>query len=137
MSALTAPRDTREIYCNATTLHRVRNVAPNAIIYPGAIVAVKADGNAVPASDAAGLTVIGRVESYAAQGRVIAKSGVFIYANATATEALGASEINKICYVIDDQTVGKIGGTNKIPAGIVRDITPDGVVVELGSLAIN
>ena len=37
--------------------------------------------------------------------------------------------IGKDCYIVDDQTVGKIGGTNKIKAGKIIDVTADGVAV--------
>ena len=33
-----------------------------------------------------------------------------------------AADVGGVCYVIDDQTVGKTGGTNSIVAGLVYDV---------------
>jgi len=136
MAALTTGRDTREIYCNALNLHRVHTVQSGATVFIGGIAALNSSGNAVPASDTAGLIVTGRAEAFAANGKLITKTGVYHYANGTSTEALTVQDINKVCFVLDDQTVGRIGGTNKIKAGIVREITPDGVHVEIGTLTL-
>ena len=60
---------------------------------------------------------------------------MFKYDNGTSTEALALTELNKTVYVIDDHTVGKVGGTNKVPAGVLRDIDSDGqIIVEIGNL---
>ena len=134
MAALTSARDTKEVYCNALCIHRVKTLATGTSVYTGSICAVNSSGNAVPASDTAGLVVIGRAEAFVSDTKLIAKSGVFIYDNATSTEALTVADINKKVFVIDDHTVGKTGGTNKIPAGTMRDILPDGgIVVEIGN----
>ena len=137
MSALTAPRNTREVYCNASAIHRVKEVSSGSVVYPGAICAVNSSGKAVPASDAAGLIVIGRCEEVLSGGRIIAKSGVYVYDNGSSTEALASTEINKKVYVVDDQTVGKVGGSNAVVAGVMRDILPSGgIVVEIGNQAL-
>ena len=47
------------------------------------------------------------------------------------SEAL--NDLNKPCYVLDDQTVTLTGGTAAIVAGVVRDVTADGVVAEIGN----
>ena len=84
------------------------------------------------------LIVIGRAEGFTADGRVIAKSGVFKFDNASAeAEKLTHADINKTVYAIDDHTVGKAGGTNKIKAGILREIDADSqVIVEIGNQVI-
>lgn len=134
MSALTAPRNTREVYCNAVAIHRVATPAASTTIYPGSICALNSSGKAVPASDTAGLVVIGRCEEVLSDGRIVAKSGVYVFDNGTSTEALAVSDINKKVYALDDQTVGKIGGTNKIVAGILRDVLASGeLVIEIGT----
>ena len=52
-------------------------------------------------------------------------------------EKLTAADINRTVYVIDDHTVGKTGGTNHIPAGVLREIDADSqVVVEIGNHVI-
>jgi len=137
MSALSAARNTREVYCNASAIHRVKEVAASTTIYPGSICAVNASGKAVPASDTAGLIVIGRCEEVLTGGRIIAKSGVYVFDNGASTEALDATDINAKVYVVDDHTVGAVGGTNSIVAGVMRDILPDGgIVVEIGNQAL-
>ena len=137
MSALNAPRNTREVYCNAATIHRVAAAAANTTVYPGSICALNSSGKVIPASDTASIIVIGRCEEVLADKRIVAKTGVFLFDNGTSTEALSAADINKKVYVIDDHTVGKVGGTNKIPAGVLRDILSSGeLVVEIGTLAL-
>ena len=78
------------------------------------------------------------VIQFTADGRVIAKSGVFKFDNASAeAEKLTHADINKTVYAIDDHTVGKAGGTNKIKAGILREIDADSqVIVEIGNQVI-
>ena len=89
------------------------------------------------ASDSPGLIVLGRAEGFAADGRIIIKSGMFKYDNGTEGEKLGEQDINHIVYVVDDHTVGKNGGTNRIPAGVLREIDSDGLlIVEVGNLAL-
>ena len=120
MTALSNARNTTEILCHTQKLHRTRTVKDNTKIYTGSMVA------------------IGRAEGFTADGRVIAKSGVFKFDNASATaEKLTHADINKTVYAIDDHTVGKAGGTNKIKAGILREIDADSqVIVEIGNQVI-
>ena len=54
---------------------------------------------------------------------------IFLYENGEGSEALTQADIGADCFVCDDQTVGKIGGTNKVKAGVVLDVTPEGVAV--------
>lgn len=133
MSSLTGIRDTREILCGATAVSRKAAPAEGAVIYTGAITALNADGKAVPASDSASLAVAGICQGRAEDGSVIIRSGVFLLDNGTGSDALTAADIGKIVYVIDDQTVGKTGGTNKVAAGILRAVDSAGVLVEVGN----
>lgn len=133
MAALTGARNTREVYCNSLCIHRIKNKGSQDV-HLGGICAIDSSGNVVPASDTEGLVVIGRAEAVVPEGKIIVKSGVFIYNNGTSTEALGAGDINKKVYIVDDQTVGKIGGTKKIVAGVLRDIiSTTEVAVEIGN----
>jgi hypothetical protein len=107
-------------------------------VYVGSLCAVDSSGWGVPASDTAGLIVLGRCEgtpppglagldadnSAGANGAVtmLVKRGLFKFANGTSGEALTAADIGKTCYVVDDQTVGKVGGTNKVVAGTVMGL---------------
>ena len=98
------------------------------------MVAVNAEGKAVPASDSAGLTVLGRAENRAGAGLpVTVRAGCFRYGNSAAAAKITAAEIGKACYVADDQTVSKTGGDNNIVAGIVFDIESKGVWVQIAA----
>lgn len=124
--ALTKNRDTREI---AGALVRL-TVKTGATIYAGALVAVDSTGYAVPASDAAGLKVVGRAEHQAAAGQpVMIKRGVFLYGNKT-SDKVTAAHIGGYCYAADDETVQGTANTNEVVAGIVRGVTADGVYVD-------
>ena len=123
MSALTQSRDTIE------RVPSVRRFVAGAAIHCGALVAVNADGEAVPASDSAGLKVVGRAEHSAAEdATILVRTGCFAYDGTGITRAdLGAT-----VYVVDDQTVAKSGGTNSIVAGHVFDVDEDGVWIICG-----
>ena len=138
MAALTANRNTPEILCHSQKFRRIRKIKTGSTIFTGAIAAVDPlTGMAQNASDSPGLIVLGRAEGFAADGRIIIKSGMFKYDNGTEGEKLGEQDINHIVYVVDDHTVGKNGGTNRIPAGVLREIDSDGLlIVEVGNLAL-
>lgn len=125
---------------NRKTSERVpvlRQFETAAKIYTGALVALNSAGKAVPASDTAGLTVIGRAELTAESGKMVTvKTGCFRFDNSTSTAEIKATEIGKVCYVTDDQTVSKTGGTNNIVAGLVFDVDKKGVWVLTGTQPI-
>lgn len=106
-------------------------VAAAKIIYAGSMVALDASGNAVPASDTAGLTVIGRAEERAdnssgsaADVTVPVTSGVFGFA-ASAGNAPTKANIGDQVYVEDDQTVSTDAGTNSVVAGVLVAVDTD------------
>lgn len=138
MAALTANRNTQEILCHTQKFRRIRTVTPECTIFVGAIAAVdKTTNKAIKASDSPNLTVLGRAEGFAPDGRIIIKSGMFKYDNGTDTEKLTEADINTVVFIVDDHTVGKIGGTNRIPAGVLREIDQDGqLIVEIGNLVL-
>ena len=128
MAALSKNRKTSE------RVPALRQFEAAAKIYTGALVALNSAGKAVPASDTAGLTVIGRAELTAESGKMVTvKTGCFRFDNSTSTAEIKATEIGKVCYVADDQTVSKTGGTNNIVAGLVFDIDKKGVWVLAGA----
>ncbi|MBR2365171.1 MAG: hypothetical protein IKA79_08205 [Lentisphaeria bacterium] len=138
MAALTANRNTQEILCHSQKFRRIRNVKNGYNLFVGSIAAVDSlTGTALPASDSPGLIVLGRAEGFAADGRIVIKSGMFKYDNAADAEKLGNEDINHVVYIVDDHTLGRIGGSNKIPAGVLREIDSDGMlIVEIGNLAL-
>ncbi len=131
MSALANSRNTPE---RAGQIIEGLPLAAAAIVYIGALAAVDAAGNLNPAADTAGLKVLGRCEGKTGPGitgldadntggiagAIIAnvKRGVFKFDNSTGN-AITAAQIGKSCYVEDDHTVNKDGGTNKVKAGRV------------------
>ena len=131
MAALSKNRKTSE------RVPALRQFEAAAKIYTGALVALNSAGKAVPASDTAGLTVIGRAELTAESGKMVTvKSGCFRFDNSASTAVIKATEIGKVCYVTDDQTVSKTGGTNNIVAGLVFDVDKKGVWVLVGAQTI-
>ena len=128
MSKLSENRNTPELHVEAVKYHYERTA--DGEIYAGSLVGQNSAGNAVAAADTANLVILGRAENSAVAGeKVVAKKGCFLFENGEGSEALTVADIGKDCYIVDDQTVGKIGGTNKIKAGKVIDVTADGVAV--------
>lgn len=130
MAKLTECRNTPELHVGGVKYSYVRTAG--ATVFAGALTAQNASGEAVPAADASGLIVLGRAENSAIAGeKVVIKRAAFIYDNGTDTEALTVGDIGNECFVIDDATVGKVGGTNKVKAGTVLDVTAEGVAIIL------
>ena len=137
MAALSQARNTAELHVGAIHYNFEREVASDNTVYAGGIAAQNSSGKAVPASDTANLVVLGRAEgTVGAGGKVVIRTGVFLFDNGTSSEELTAADIGGAAYIVDDHTVGKVGGTNKIPAGIVVDVTADGVAVEITPAAL-
>lgn len=133
MSALTKARDTREIAAGGIHYTREFTVASGSTVYAGAITAINSSGKAVPATSQGSLTVVGRAENTATGGETVkTRSGMFLY-NPVSSGAITATDLNKTCYVADDQTVTLTSGTSAVAAGTVRDITEGGVVAEIGN----
>lgn len=127
MAALTKNRSTPE------RIPTLRQFEAAGEIYAGALVALNSSGKAVPASDTAGLRVLGRAETRAKTGEMVTvKSGCFLFKNSTEAAAIAHADIGNVCYVADDQTVAKTGGTNSIVAGLVYDVENKGVWVLVG-----
>jgi hypothetical protein len=110
-------------------------VAADTRIFLGTQVATDSDGRAVPASDTAGLRVIGRAEEEvdnrdgaAGAKSIRVKRGVFRYKN-SATQAVDADDIGKECFIEDDETVAETS-THKVKAGRVVDVDSAGVWVD-------
>lgn len=109
-------------------------VAAATKIPAGVIVALNAAGNAVNASDAAALRVIGRAEetvdnTAGAAGDLFinVKRGVFKWANSGTNAIASPTHLRKFAYVEDNQTVATTS-TNKIIAGRIRSVDADGGV---------
>lgn len=138
MSFLTENRNTAERSCHAIELHRVFQKNPRKKLFIGAIAALDPKTGLVePAINDRNLIVVGKVERFDCYNNtVVIKTGIFCYENAEGPLELTLGHINRMCMIVDDQTVGCfIPGVTHLRAGIMRDISPDGqIVVELGLL---
>lgn len=137
MSALSEARNTAELHVGTLHYNFERVVNDGSTVYAGAIAAQNSSGKAVPASDTANLVVLGRAEATVGAGdNLVIRTGVFLFDNGTSSEELTVADIGAAAYVVDDHTVGKVGGSNHIPVGIVIDVTADGVAVEITPAAL-
>ena len=132
MAALTNVRDTSELGGKYIALP----VKGATTIYQGAIVAVDANGYAIPGKKATGLKAAGRaeetVENKGGDGDAVIRvsRGTFVFENSTSGE-ITAADVLSLCYMEDDQTVTKTG-TGASVAGLVIRVDDEGVAVEMG-----
>jgi hypothetical protein len=135
--ALSAPRDTKEMASPLALRHQILG-GTSQDFYVGQLVAIDpADGRLYPAVAAdTTLIVVGRCEETYSTGasettkKIKCKSGIFAYASGTAGEAIAADDRGKVCYVLDDESVGISGNSaaNAV-AGTVYDVDSYGVWV--------
>ena len=132
MAALTNVRDTSELGGKYIALP----VKGATTIYQGAIVAVDANGYAIPGKKAADLKAAGRaeetVENKGGDGEAVIRvsRGTFIFENSTSGK-LTAADMLGLCYMEDDHTVTALA-TGTSVAGIVVRVDNEGVAVECG-----
>ena len=132
MAALTNVRDTSELGGKYIALP----VKGATTIYQGAIVAVDANGYAIPGKKAASLKAAGRaeetVENKGGDGDAVIRvsRGTFVFENSTSGK-ITAADVLVLCYMEDDQTVTKTG-TGASVAGLVIRVDDEGVAVEMG-----
>ena len=132
MAALTNVRDTSELGGKYIALP----VKGATTIYQGAIVAVDANGYAIPGKKAADLKAAGRaeetVENKGGDGDAVIRvsRGTFVFENSTSGK-ITAADVLGLCYMEDDQTVTKTG-TGASVAGLVIRVDDEGVAVEMG-----
>ena len=132
MAALTNVRDTSELGGKYIALP----VKGATTIYQGAIVAVDANGYAIPGKKAASLKAAGRaeetVENKGGDGDAVIRvsRGTFVFETSTSGK-ITAADVLSLCYMEDDQTVTKTG-TGASVAGLVIRVDDEGVAVEMG-----
>ena len=125
MAALTADRNTKRRDGDLFSFEAAKTV------YAGALVAIDADGKAVPAT-ATGTVCAGVARHQAGAGEtVLARRGVYNFADAADDAALTRADIGSTVYVADDQTVKKKNSGADAVAGIVMDVDADGVWVKI------
>ncbi len=130
-AAATADVDTAHRPAELLTLP----VAAATKIFAGTLVARNADGRAVPASDTAGLRVVGRAEMYvdnsagaAGDLSVVIRLGTYRFANSVAN-AVDADDVGKMAVVEDDQTVAETSA-NKVCAGRILAVEAAGIWID-------
>lgn len=133
MAALIEPRSTPE----AMGRNRQGPAPAGITVHAGAMVVRDAAGNIAPATTATGRIGVGRAEKSAdnATGGIGAVQvefvpGTFRFDNSGGADLVGPTEIGKLVYAVDDQTVAKTSATNtRSPAGVVDMIDALGVWV--------
>lgn len=112
--------------------------AAAAKLFAGSLAARRAAGYAAPASTAANLVALGRVEELAdnssgADGDINVKirRGVFRWANSAGGDEIMGADIGSDAYIVDDQTVAKThAGNTRSKAGRILGVESAGVWVE-------
>lgn len=132
MNALTQDRNTPQ----ALGDFRSGGVGSGQTIYAGALICRNAAGFLVKGVTATGLVGVGRAEERVHNSgdngdvAVRYRPGIFKYSSASGADAITITEIGKLCYVVDDQTVAKTdGGGTRSKAGIVEQIDNSGTWV--------
>ena len=139
MSALAKSRNTIEMRTGAQQINRVKTITDGVTLYLGAIGAIAGStGNAVTAADVAGQIVLGVITKIDTDTNLVSfQSGMFGFDNGSSGEALDAADLQKVVYVVDDHTVGAVGGSNNVKAGVLRDIDAAGICwVEVGNIRV-
>lgn len=138
MSAATTDRNPDKNFDN---LVLALPVLADAVIPSGVLVAVNASGYATNGADTAGLRVIGcSTQSVDATGEASGDSTIevdrrpYLMENSSGN-ALTIAHVGQLCYVEDNQTVGSDPGDNAIVAGVVHDVTSEGVYVDFAGIA--
>lgn len=104
-------------------------VAAATTIFGGALGATNAAGYAVPATSSTAIRVWGRCETQvinagaAGAAEVLYRQGAFKFNNGAALDELTIADAGNVCYVIDDNTVGRTdGGGTRQAAGVFYGI---------------
>jgi hypothetical protein len=116
-----------------------RQVAADAVIFMGALVALNAAGHAVPASTATGLVADGVAEEpvdntggAAGDLNVKVRKGIFRFANSAGGDEITIAHIGDTAYIVDDETVALTDGTStRSAAGTIVDVDSDGVWIRI------
>ncbi len=122
MAALTNSRNTPELANGGAT--QVYPVEANTTIYLGSMVALNANGNAVPAASLAGLKLVGRADMVlngipgqdainnpgaAGAMSIVARRGVFMYG--VNDGSIAAPQVGLMAFAVDDNSVSLNDGS--------------------------
>ncbi len=111
-----------------------------AVILSGAIVCTDSTGYAVKGSAATGLVVRGvaqeskdNTDGSSGDIKIRTLAGVFKVKNSSSSDELAITDVGRVCYLVDDETVAKTSNSGaRSPAGLVIQVDSDGVWVLLG-----
>jgi hypothetical protein len=129
MAALTSARNTPEMADFGRV--QVYPVEANTIVYLGSMVALNANGNAIPANSTPGLRIVGRAERVhngipgqnadntggaAGAISVVCRRGVFMYADND--NSIAQAQVGGLAFAVDDNSVSANdgGGTTAVTA---------------------
>lgn len=122
MAALSADRNTRK-KAQGTNRRRRRNVEANTTCYLGGLAAINAAGNMVPASDIAGLIIVGVFEETVTCGSVAGAVDVGYMTGVEVELDNAASAVVQgtlKCTAVDDHSVSTAAvTTHDVPVGVV------------------
>lgn len=112
-------------------------VAAAVQIFAGSLVMRDAAGRITKGATALNAVGVGRAETAvdnrlgaAGAVNVTYRPGIYQFANSAAADAITIADIGRRCFIVDDQTVARTdGGATRSPAGLVEDVTPQGVRV--------
>jgi hypothetical protein len=133
MTALTAPRNTPQLYGEVTAYP----VAANTTCHQGGLAVLNA-GYAAPGTAATGLIAVGRFEASATavsagEVKVPVRRGCFRFGNSASADLIAQANVGADCYVVDDQTVALTSATSsRSRAGKIVSVDDTGVWVQIG-----
>lgn len=108
-------------------------IAAGQVIPAGVMVCLNASGEAVNASDTAGLVMWGRSahrgDQPAGDTHIVCERGVFLFANNAG--AIVQADVGKLALVVDNQTVTDAATTNNIGAGYIEEVSAAGVAIAM------
>lgn len=112
-----------------------RTVKNDEILYVGEMISQDATPEALASTDTASTIVLGVGTQYidnSADGETVIDISTAIHLmDNSATQPVTKAQIGTLCYVEDPCTVALAAGpTNDIPAGVVVEVTTDGVYVD-------
>jgi len=111
-----------------------RTIKDAAKLFVGEMVAQDATPEALAASDTASLVVLGvgtKEIDNTDDGETVDFISTAVHLMDNSSTALAKTDIGGLCYVEDACTVTTLAGaTNDIPAGVVTEVTSDGVFVD-------
>ena len=112
-----------------------RTVKDDAILYVGEMISQDATPEALAAADTASTIVLGvgtKEIDNSADGETVSDISTAIHLmDNSGTNAVAKTDIGTLCYVEDACTVAVAAGpTNDVPAGVVVEVTTDGVYVD-------